>query len=1059
MKTVNRGNRVSGVTLPVLFCLLLAVTPQLFGGQVTLTSANLPYLVGSGDTVTFAGTKISTATDGIYVRDGATNVLINLGTDTLEFGTDGGYGHFGIRVSRGVYGNQNVTIKGGWVIHGGNDGSDRNYCIELAGCDGVLVDSVSAIIRGTNGKCLTSAPPEGRVINATNGSATSWRSTSKNVEVRGGRYISYVRGYTSRCSYDGAVIHMAGKSAVSGNEFNFKIHDLTVENAPCQGIVVYGTAEVYGCTVTVDCRNYMYTFPSSSFCQSQANAYCILARLVDAGTKIHDNVLLAGENYYGADGGVEVEGCMGTAANPVEFYNNTIRTHRGWDVYYGATIRAKGFKIRRADEHDPFTGDSYNPNRHVRIYNNDITVYAHTDTTNFRAYGPGASGFYLLPHVSRNDSDFVIENNTIRSIVLDDNIYVGQIQPLACGFEFMAGDALNQYTIRNNRMESNDAFYRFGGYDPGGRNYFCYGDTLIAIDTAAGPTTQYAVKFWPGDIGNALTGNYIRDAYYVPDTLWKMNLSRSGFYNGEVTLQRTIDVYVRGNNGLPVVNAACSVWNDYNRMVISGVSDSGGRVSGVVSFLYEKAGSGDSTGFNDFRVKAVSGGDVISDGTFTVGPGNVGGTDTLTLPNTVGTGEWGSGGDTPQDNIPPERIDDLGSAPGDRTDEVILSWSAPGDDGYVGVAAQYDIRYNLEYISESNWYSATQVADVPAPSSPGYGETMVITGLNPGTTYFFGIKACDDAGNWSQLSNVAISGETSDIVPPSAIADLQATPGFNLGEILITWTAVGDDGLEGTAAGYYIRYSSEDITEANWNDAEIYNYSPTPRASGISMSALLTDLQAGENYYIGVVAYDDANNPGGLSNSASAVAQFEISASTEDSIEIEAPAQSAMVNSARPNLVIRNIDDNTNNVYYFELAVDGEFADVIDASVEPQQDGAYTSWRVSIDLEAGITYYWQVRSNTDFVSRVSSFMVQPTAHVFPNPYEMSLADFATFKDIPPGSDLIIITLSGATVRKWSSVSGDVTWDGTNESGSRVASGVYLWYVEGSEINGKLVVKP
>ena len=174
MKTVNRGSRISGATLPLLVCLILAVTPQLFGGQVVLSSSNLPYIVNSGDTVTFAGTKISSATDGLYVRDGASNVLINLAGDTLVFGTDGGDGHMGIRVARGTSGDQNVTIKGGWVIHGGTDNSNRNACIELAGCNGVLVDSVSTIIYGTNGKCLTSAPQEGRVITATNGTVTSW---------------------------------------------------------------------------------------------------------------------------------------------------------------------------------------------------------------------------------------------------------------------------------------------------------------------------------------------------------------------------------------------------------------------------------------------------------------------------------------------------------------------------------------------------------------------------------------------------------------------------------------------------------------------------------------------------------------------------------------------------------------------------------------------------------------------------------------------------------------------------------------------------------------------
>ncbi|MEW5924481.1 MAG: hypothetical protein AB1746_10885, partial [Candidatus Zixiibacteriota bacterium] len=655
MKTVDRGSRVSRVLLPTLFILLILATPHVFGGQVVLTSANLPYIVNTNDTVTFSGTKITTATYGIYVRDGATNVLVNLGTDTLVFGTANGDNNFGIRIARSLGSPQNVTVKGGWIIHAGSSTTNRNNCIELAGCTQILIDSVSTIVNGTNGKCLTSVPPEGREIVATNGTATSWRSSNKNVEIRGGRYRSNVVGYTSRCMYDGATIHLGAKTAVSGTDYNFKVHDLVIENAPCQGIVAYGVSKIYNCTITVDSRNFMYTYPTDNFCHSQANAFCILARLADAGSEFHDNVLLAGTNYYGADGGFEVEGCIGTAAAPIRFYDNYINVHRGWDVYYGNTVRAKGFKMRVADEYNATNGDSYSPNKYIRITGNNINVYACTDTVNYKAYGPIVSGFYIAPHYLRNDESVIIENNRINSIVLDDHTYVGSSAVQSASFELLLHDDLDEYTIRYNRLISNDAFYRFGGYDGGGRSFSFYEDTLIAVDTAKGPTVQYSVRFWPGDIGTPLTDNYIKDSYYVPDTLWKLIEFRPAMTTGEVTLQRTLDMYVRGNNNLPVVNAACSVWNDYNRLVLSGITDSGGRVSGVVSYLYESVSSGDSLAFNDFRIKAVKGTDVANIGTFTVGPGPAGGTDTLTLNNTVGTGVWGAGGDTGEDSIPPER--------------------------------------------------------------------------------------------------------------------------------------------------------------------------------------------------------------------------------------------------------------------------------------------------------------------------------------------------------------------------------------------------------------------
>lgn len=619
----------------LLILLLLPVCAS--GTQVVLSSSSLPYIVSANDTITFIGSKIISNTDGLYINAEAENVLIDLGTDTLVFGDNGSHGNMGIRIGRHYVQGEllnNITIRGGWVIHGGDDTSDGNNCIEISGCSGILIDSVSTIINGTNGKCITSVPPSGRVITATNGSTTSWLSYNRNIEIRGGTHKSYVTGYTSRCSYDGAVIHLAAKDVgIAGSEYNYKVHGLKVENAPCQGIVVYGMVEVYECTVTVDCRNFMYSYPSSNFCYGAANAYGILARLVDAGSKFHDNVLLAGTTYYGSDGGFEVEGCLGTPSKPIEFYNNYINTHRGWDVHYGFNVQSKGFKIRRADEYNYTNSEYYSANRHIKIYHNDIYLYSHTDTTNFKAYGPGVAGFYIIAHVDRADSGIVIENNYIRSIVLDTIVYLASSTPiLAAGIQFIQSDSLNQYTIRYNRMESNDALYRYGGYDPGGSDFICYGDTLVAIDTASGPTTQYSGKFWPGNITDALTDNYIRDAYYVPDTLYKMFTYRGGVSDADVTIQENLLLYVMGNNNLLVSNASMWAVNDYGDTVMLTSSGTVGYDSVYATYLYESIGT-DSTAFNDFTIGAAKSGDTTTQ-SLTLSQSFV--SDTIYLTNTSG---------------------------------------------------------------------------------------------------------------------------------------------------------------------------------------------------------------------------------------------------------------------------------------------------------------------------------------------------------------------------------------------------------------------------------------
>ncbi len=85
---------------------------------------------------------------------------------------------------------------------------------------------------------------------------------------------------------------------------------------------------------------------------------------------------------------------------------------------------------------------------------------------------------------------------------------------------------------------------------------------------------------------------------------------------------------------------------------------------------------------------------------------------------------------------------------------VTLSWIAPGDDGNVGVAAEYDIRYSASAIdTEVKWQAATKVANPPFPKVAGSAENFIVDGLSTGSTYYFAIKTADEVPNWSGLSN------------------------------------------------------------------------------------------------------------------------------------------------------------------------------------------------------------------------------------------------------------------------------------------------------------------
>jgi hypothetical protein len=100
-----------------------------------------------------------------------------------------------------------------------------------------------------------------------------------------------------------------------------------------------------------------------------------------------------------------------------------------------------------------------------------------------------------------------------------------------------------------------------------------------------------------------------------------------------------------------------------------------------------------------------------------------------------------------------------------------LRWTSVGDDSLTGTATSYDIRYSTSQITNNNWGSATQVTGEPTPLVAGTVTNFTVTGLTKERTYYFAVRAVDDAGNMSALSNVP-SATTPDETSPAAINDM-----------------------------------------------------------------------------------------------------------------------------------------------------------------------------------------------------------------------------------------------------------------------------------------------
>jgi len=114
------------------------------------------------------------------------------------------------------------------------------------------------------------------------------------------------------------------------------------------------------------------------------------------------------------------------------------------------------------------------------------------------------------------------------------------------------------------------------------------------------------------------------------------------------------------------------------------------------------------------------------------------------------------------DTSPPAAVTNL-AASGYGLASVTLTWTATGDDGLVGTASSYDIRYSTSLITDSNWATATQAVGEPSPQPSGSTETFTVTGLDPSTTHYLALKVRDN-GNESVLSNVSTASTTAGII-------------------------------------------------------------------------------------------------------------------------------------------------------------------------------------------------------------------------------------------------------------------------------------------------------
>ena len=99
---------------------------------------------------------------------------------------------------------------------------------------------------------------------------------------------------------------------------------------------------------------------------------------------------------------------------------------------------------------------------------------------------------------------------------------------------------------------------------------------------------------------------------------------------------------------------------------------------------------------------------------------------------------------------------------------IRLQWTAPGNDGATGIAANYRIKRRAGTTFVLGDSAAATVVTPPAPQVAGTVQTVDVGGLSPSTAYAFAMWTADAAGNTATISNAATA--TTEGVPSVPVA-------------------------------------------------------------------------------------------------------------------------------------------------------------------------------------------------------------------------------------------------------------------------------------------------
>lgn len=602
--------------LKVLLLICLLPIPALADRVIS----SLPATITTADnssTITLSGNLTATGR-AITFNASVHDVTLELGTDTITWGTDGTVSTIAISMSvlTACY---NITIHGGTFVHAPPESAETPAYGLNATVMSISTRPYNITVRGTK---FTLKGHDSQFFTHAGG--------AYNLEIDSCVFESFRESFTYRDQWKLSALNVfLGTVAMSTSGFLYtiKFTNNTFTSANWCNLYIEGPtlkALVYGNHFITDGLN---TYTVGGFSTAAQN-YALSIRYGESGVvggksivNCYSNTFRSGSVYAGGRGIFisSIDGYSLHADSSIYIHDNDIEVHQGDDeeetTLNGIIVRQGASNVYLRDNTITCIGNAVSPSSSydvgplaclritgsppldgLKIVGNTLTSYFIGGVTpNYSTSGPNGQGI-IFDAYEAGTPNVTIDSNTFNT----DNVCIR--------WGFYNGNG-GESVFRNN-------VYNYLSGD-NGYVFQLYGTSGSAINSVG--NIDHNGTFTGGATA---TDIYLNDAVSTPM---------------DIALEDTLVITVNGSNGSAVPGAAITVTNAYGAIVGTGTSDTTGGCRLNLRYWYEAntAQGADSTGYNPFAVKAKLGSDstIVSKTMSATSP-----TVTVTLASTYNTG-------------------------------------------------------------------------------------------------------------------------------------------------------------------------------------------------------------------------------------------------------------------------------------------------------------------------------------------------------------------------------------------------------------------------------------